>query len=52
MGEGVYVAPRRAPADHADLATTMGYTHLVDGDLLALLERAEDEDIQKLAEGV
>lgn len=35
---------------HADLATTMGYTHLVDEDLLALVELPEDESLQ-LAEG-
>ena len=36
---------------HADLATTMGYTHLLDDDLLALVEDAEDRALKALAIG-
>lgn len=36
---------------HADLATTMGYTHLVDEDLLVLVKQSEDEQLRQLAEG-
>jgi integrase len=35
---------------HADLATTMGYTHLLDDDLLALVDTHEDQAIRALAE--
>lgn len=36
---------------HADLATTMGYTHLLDDDFLALVENAEDRALKALAIG-
>ena len=36
---------------HADLATTMAYTHLLDDDLLALVEHAEDWALKALATG-
>ena len=36
---------------HADLATTMGYTHLVDDDLLALVEHDEDRALRALGDG-
>jgi integrase len=36
---------------HADLATTMGYTHLLDDDLLALVEDAGDRALKALATG-
>ena len=36
---------------HADLATTMGYAHLVDDDLLTLVAVNEDEQLRELAEG-
>jgi len=35
---------------HADLATAMGYTHLVDEDLLALVKVSEDGELKPLAE--
>lgn len=36
---------------HADLATTMEYAHLLDDDLLALVEDAEDRALKALATG-
>jgi site-specific recombinase XerD len=36
---------------HADLATTMGYIHLLDDDLLALVEDAEDRALKALSIG-
>ena len=37
---------------HADLATTMGYTHLVDEDLLALVEERTLEELKEVAREV
>jgi integrase len=36
---------------HADLATTMGYAHLVDDALLALVANDDEEALRELAEG-
>jgi hypothetical protein len=36
---------------HADLATTMGYAHLVDDDLLTLVAVDEEVALRRLAEG-
>ena len=36
---------------HADLATTMGYAHLLDDDLLALVEVDEERALKALAAG-
>jgi len=36
---------------HSDLATTMGYAHLLDDDLLALVQDDEDRALKELAVG-
>jgi site-specific recombinase XerD len=36
---------------HSDLATTMGYAHLLDDDLRALVQDDEDRALKELAVG-
>lgn len=51
LSEGQSPALVQKAMGHSDLATTMGYAHLVDDDLLALVAEDEDEALRELAEG-
>ena len=37
---------------HSDLAATMGYSHLLDADLLALVEELSLEELKEVASGL
>ena len=51
LSEGKSPALVQRAMGHADLATTMGYAHLVDDDLLALVVDDEERALRALAEG-
>ncbi len=50
LAEGKSPALIQKAMGHSDLATTMGYAHLLDRDLLALVEE-DDQGVRALAEG-
>lgn len=50
LAEGKSPALVQKAMGHADLATTMGYTHLVDDDLLALVDHDDERALKALAE--
>lgn len=51
LAEGKSPALVQKAMGHSDLATTMGYAHLLDHDLLALVDEPADEALRALAEG-